>query len=243
MKVLLTAINAKYIHSNLAVRYLKEYTRDIDFQCLVKEYSINDKIERITEDIMSEKPDIVAFSCYIWNIEYVTRISNLIKVINPTIEILYGGPEVSFDSSEYIRSKVVDYVIEGEGEVAFKEFIEFKLGGRSLDTVSNLHYKVHSDSIKSNNIRVLMNMEDLKFPYENELIGENRIVYYEASRGCPFNCKYCLSSTIHGVRFHNLERVKRELQFFMDKQVRLVKFVDRTFNCNSALPRKYGSLS
>jgi radical SAM superfamily enzyme YgiQ (UPF0313 family) len=233
MKVLLTAINAKYIHSNLAVRYLKEYTRDTDFECLVKEYSINDKIERITEDIMSEKPDIVAFSCYIWNIEYVTRISNLIKVIDPAIEILYGGPEVSFDSSEYIKSEVVDYVIEGEGEVAFKEFIEFKLGGRSVDAVSNLHYKVDKDSVKSNEIKVLMNMEDLNFPYENELIGENRIVYYEASRGCPFSCKYCLSSTIHGVRFHEVERVKRELQFFMDKQVRLVKFVDRTFNCNS----------
>jgi radical SAM superfamily enzyme YgiQ (UPF0313 family) len=238
MKVLITAVNAKYIHSNLAVRYLKEYTSDIEFDCLVKEYSINDRIERITEDIISEKPDIVAFSCYIWNIEYVVRISNLIKVINPLIEILYGGPEVSFDSTEYIKNDYVDYVIEGEGEIAFKEFVEYKLGKRNIHMVQNLHFKDESGKIKSNVVGTLMNMDDLVFPYENESLNENRIVYYEASRGCPFNCKYCLSSTIHGVRFHSIERVKKELQFFMDKQVRLVKFVDRTFNCNSVFAKE-----
>lgn len=231
MKILLTAINSKFIHSNLAVRYLKAFTKDMPFECKIREFSINDREERILEEIIKEKPDVVAFSTYIWNVEMVERISNLIKKVDSKIEILYGGPEVSYDSIVCLKETVGDYVIEGEGEKTFREFVEFKLGERELDNIRGLVYKKDGE-VKFNGSRPLMNMDDLVFPYEEGENLDNKIVYYEASRGCPFNCKYCLSSTIHGVRFHKIERVINELKYFIDRKVKLVKFVDRTFNCN-----------
>lgn len=231
MKVLLTAINSKFIHSNLAVRYLKSFTRDMDYESVIKEFTINDREERILEEIIKEKPDIVSFSTYIWNVELISRISNLIKRVNPKIEILYGGPEVSFDSRKFLKENIGDYVIEGEGEKTYRDFILYKLGEIKLDEVKGLHYKM-LDNVFSNEKRPLMSMNEIVFPYEENEDLSNKIVYYEASRGCPFNCKYCLSSTSHGVRFLDTDRVLKELMYFINKKVRLVKFVDRTFNCN-----------
>ena len=161
----------------------------------------------------------------------IERLSNLIKRVNPNIEIVYGGPEVSYDSENFLEKVPGDYVIQGEGEVTYKKFIEFKLGYRPLETVRGLYAKKNGEIIY-NGSRPLMNMDDLVFPYEENEDLRNKIVYYEGSRGCPFNCKYCLSSTTHGVRFHKIDRVLSELQYFIDKKVKLVKFVDRTFNCN-----------
>jgi radical SAM superfamily enzyme YgiQ (UPF0313 family) len=242
MKVTLVGINAKYIHSNLAVRYLKTYTEDLNYKCEIMEFSINDKMERILEEILSSKPDLVAFSCYIWNIEYVKAIASLIKLVNSKIEILYGGPEVSYNSEVFLKENVGDYVIEGEGEVTYKEFINWKISTnedlkindenkKNIESILGLYYKKY-DKIGYSGKRSLMDINEVIFPYNEEELT-NKIVYYEASRGCPFNCKYCLSSTTHGVRFLNIERVKKELKFLVDKKVRLIKFVDRTFNCNS----------
>ncbi|MCJ7687984.1 MAG: B12-binding domain-containing radical SAM protein, partial [Clostridiaceae bacterium] len=242
MKVILVGINAKYIHSNLAVRYLKSYTEDLDYECGIMEFSINDKIDRILEEILRKKPDIVAFSCYIWNIHYVKKVASLIKLVDSKIEILYGGPEVSYDSETFLKEQPGDYVIEGEGEVTYSEFINWKIASASdaktnsenknnIRNILGLYYK-NNGIIGYNGKRSLMDMDEIIFPYSDEEL-RNKIVYYEASRGCPFNCKYCLSSTTHGVRFLNTERVKRELKFLIDKEVRLIKFVDRTFNCNS----------
>ena len=231
MKILLTAINSKYIHSNLAVRYLKKFTERLDYECIIREFSINDRDERILEEIIKEKPQVVAFSTYIWNIEVVTRLSYLIKAVDESIEILYGGPEVSYDSMNILKELPGEYIIEGEGEKTYKEFVEYKLGIKSIEEIRGLYYKKDNE-IFINGKRSLMNMDEIVFPYDEDENLDNKIVYYEASRGCPFNCKYCLSSTTHGVRFLNIERVKRELQYFIDKKVKLVKFVDRTFNCN-----------
>lgn len=231
MKILLTAINSKYIHSNLAVRYLKEFTKDMDYTCKIREFSINDRDERILEEIIKERPNVVAFSTYIWNIELVTRLSYLIKAVDHNIEILYGGPEVSYDSMNILRELPGEYIIEGEGEKTYREFVEYKLGERNINEIRGLYYKDNGEVV-FNGKRPLMNMEEIAFPYGEDEKLDNKIVYYEASRGCPFNCKYCLSSTTHGVRFLNIERVKKELQYFIDKKVKLVKFVDRTFNCN-----------
>lgn len=231
MKILLTAINSKFIHSNLAVRYLKSFTSDLDFNCQIREFSINDRDERILEEIIKEKPNVVCFSTYIWNIEVVTRLSELIKRVDENIEILYGGPEVSYDSFNILKDLRGDYIIQGEGEETFREFAQYKIGQKDISTIRGLYYKNDGEVIFNGN-RPLMNMDKIVFPYEADEDLDNKIVYYEASRGCPFNCKYCLSSTTHGVRFHNVERVKQELQFLIDKKVRLVKFVDRTFNCN-----------
>lgn len=231
MKILLTAINSKFIHSNLAVRYLKAFTDDLSYECSIREFSINDREEKILEEVIKEKPNVVAFSTYIWNIEMITRLSNLIKMVDKNIEILYGGPEVSYDSFNILKELNGDYIIQGEGEKTYREFVEYKLGEKKLESIRGLYFKKCNDVIFNGN-RPLMNMDEIVFPYKEDENLDNKIVYYEASRGCPFNCKYCLSSTTHGVRFLDIERVKKELQFFIDKKVRLVKFVDRTFNCN-----------
>ena len=231
MKVLLTAINSKFVHSNLAVRYLKAFTEDMDYECQIREFSINDRDEKILEEIIKEKADVVAFSTYIWNIEIVKRLSNLIKLVDENIKIVYGGPEVSYDSLNILKELSGDYVIQGEGEKTYREFVEYLLGARSIRDIRGLYFKENNEVISNGN-RPLMNMDEIVFPYKEDENLDNKIVYYEASRGCPFNCKYCLSSTTHGVRFLNIERVKKELQYFINKKVRLVKFVDRTFNCN-----------
>ncbi|EGT4145225.1 DUF4080 domain-containing protein [Clostridium perfringens] len=231
MKILLTAINSKYIHSNLAVRYLKAFTKDLDFQGDIKEFSINDRVENILEGIIEEKPDVVAFSCYIWNMEFVNRLAELIKLVDPNIEILYGGPEVSYEGKEFLENHEGEYVIVGEGEETFREFVLYKLGEGKIEDIKGLNYK-RDGKVFENPKRPEMDMNELVFPYTYEEDINNKIVYYEASRGCPFKCKYCLSSVMHGVRFLDVERVKKELKYFMERGLKLVKFVDRTFNCN-----------
>nr|WP_243425610.1 B12-binding domain-containing radical SAM protein [Clostridium paridis] len=216
----------------MAVRYLKTFTEDLNYQGIIREFSINDKIERILEEIIKEKPDVVAFSTYIWNLEYVERLTELIKRVDRNIEILFGGPEVTYDSKLFLEEHNGNYVISGEGEKTYRDFVLFKLGEKDIKDIKGLYYK-ENEKVFFNGERPLMDMSEIVFPYkENDNTIHDKIVYYEASRGCPFSCKYCLSSTIHGVRFLPADRVKKELQFFMDNKVKLVKFVDRTFNCN-----------
>ena len=213
------------------MRYLRSFTQDLNYEAVIKEVTINDRVENILKEIIKEKPDVVAFSAYIWNLEYVERLTELIKRVDENIEILYGGPEVSYDSEGFFQNNRVDYIISGEGEETYRDFVLYKLGELPLSKIKGLYFKKDGE-VYFNGERKLMNMNDIIFPYSDEDNLEDKMVYYEASRGCPFSCKYCLSSTIHGVRFLDTERVKKELQFFMDKKVRLVKFVDRTFNCN-----------
>lgn len=213
------------------MRYLKAFTKDLDFQGDIKEFSINDRVENILEGIIEEKPDVVAFSCYIWNMEFVNRLAELIKLVDPKIEILYGGPEVSYEGKEFLENHEGEYVIVGEGEKTFREFVLYKLGEGKIENIKGLNYK-RDGKVFENPKRPEMDMNELVFPYTYEEDINNKIVYYEASRGCPFKCKYCLSSVMHGVRFLDVERVKKELKYFMERGLKLVKFVDRTFNCN-----------
>ena len=213
------------------MRYLKAFTKDLDFQGDIKEFSINDRVENILEGIIEEKPDVVAFSCYIWNMEFVNRLAELIKLVDPNIEILYGGPEVSYEGKEFLENHEGEYVVVGEGEKTFREFVLYKLGEGKIEDIKGLNYK-RDGKVFENPKRPEMDMNELVFPYTYEEDINNKIVYYEASRGCPFKCKYCLSSVMHGVRFLDVERVKKELKYFMERGLKLVKFVDRTFNCN-----------
>ncbi|MCB2291280.1 DUF4080 domain-containing protein [Clostridium sp. CS001] len=231
MKVLLVGVNSRFTHSNLAIRYLKAFTKDLDYNCFIKEFSINDRVERIVQEIMAEKADMVVFSCYIWNKDYVKQVSESIKLIDNNIKLLFGGPEVSFDSEKYLKDSLADYLIEGEGEETFREFIECVINNRNLKDIEGLYCKENNEIFYGGK-RKLMDLNKVVFPYTIDDDLNNKIVYFESSRGCPFNCKYCLSSTIRGVRFMELERVKRDLKFLIDKKVRLIKFVDRTFNCS-----------
>ncbi|GAA0746150.1 B12-binding domain-containing radical SAM protein [Clostridium oceanicum] len=240
MKVVLAAVNSKFIHSNLAVRYLKYYTKDLEYDSIIKEYTINDRKENILESLVCEKADIICFSCYIWNIEYVKAIATLVKLVNPSIKILYGGPEVTYDSKDFLTNTPGEYVIEGEGEQTYREFIEKILKREDVKNIKGLYVK-DKEKIYYGGPRENMSMEDIVFPYRDMTELENKIVYYEASRGCPFNCKYCLSSTLHGVRFQKIERVKDEIKFFVDKKVKLIKFVDRTFNCDHKFAKEIWS--
>ena len=232
MKILLAACNAKYIHSNLAVYDLKAYSSDYDEHVILREYTINQPKDEILKDIYSSGADVVCFSCYIWNISFVRElIRDLVKIL-PKTAFWAGGPEVSYDAEKFLTEMPeMTGVMVGEGEKTFHDLLEFYIDGKdSLEEISGIAYRT-GDKIIHNGWRELMDLSAITFVYEHLEKFENRIIYYESSRGCPFSCSYCLSSIDKKLRFRDLELVKKELQFFLDHRVPQVKFVDRTFNC------------
>ena len=232
MKILLAACNAKYIHSNLAVYDLKAYSSDYDEHVILREYTINQPKDEILKDIYSSGADVVCFSCYIWNISFVRElIRDLVKIL-PKTAFWAGGPEVSYDAEKFLTEMPeMTGVMVGEGEKTFHDLLEFYIDGKdSLEEISGIAYR-SGDKIIHNGWRELMDLSAIPFVYEHLEKFENRIIYYESSRGCPFSCSYCLSSIDKKLRFRDLELVKKELQFFLDHRVPQVKFVDRTFNC------------
>ena len=232
MKILLAACNAKYIHSNLAVYDLKAYSSDYDEHVILREYTINQPKDEILKDIYSSGADVVCFSCYIWNISFVRElIRDLVKIL-PKTAFWAGGPEVSYDAEKFLTEMPeMTGVMVGEGEKTFHDLLEFYIDGKdSLEEISGIAYRT-GDKIIHNGWRELMDLSAIPFVYEHLEKFENRIIYYESSRGCPFSCSYCLSSIDKKLRFRDLELVKIELQFFLDHRVPQVKFVDRTFNC------------
>ena len=232
MKILLAACNAKYIHSNLAVYDLKAYSSDYDEHVILKEYTINQPKDEILKDIYSSGADVVCFSCYIWNISFVRElIRDLVKIL-PKTAFWAGGPEVSYDAEKFLTEMPeMTGVMVGEGEKTFHDLLEFYIDGKdSLEEISGIAYRT-GDKIIHNGWRELMDLSAIPFVYEHLEKFENRIIYYESSRGCPFSCSYCLSSIDKKLRFRDLELVKIELQFFLDHRVPQVIFVDRTFNC------------
>ena len=232
MKILLAACNAKYIHSNLAVYDLKAYSSDYDEHVILREYTINQPKDEILKDIYSSGADVGCFSCYIWNISFVRElIRDLVKIL-PKTAFWAGGPEVSYDAEKFLTEMPeMTGVMVGEGEKTFHDLLEFYIDGKdSLEEISGIAYRT-GDKIIHNGWRELMDLSAIPFVYEHLEKFENRIIYYESSRGCPFSCSYCLSSIDKKLRFRDLELVKKELQFFLDHRVPQVKFVDRTFNC------------
>ena len=232
MKILLAACNAEYIHSNLAVYDLKAYSSDYDEHVILREYTINQPKDEILKDIYSSGADVVCFSCYISNISFVRElIRDLVKIL-PKTAFWAGGPEVSYDAEKFLTEMPeMTGVMVGEGEKTFHDLLEFYIDGKdSLEEISGIAYRT-GDKIIHNGWRELMDLSAIPFVYEHLEKFENRIIYYESSRGCPFSCSYCLSSIDKKLRFRDLELVKKELQFFLDHRVPQVKFVDRTFNC------------
>ena len=236
MKILLAACNAKYIHSNLAVYNLKSCSGEYSSRVVVKEYTINQIRDDILKDIYLEQPDVICFSCYIWNISFVRELVPDLKKILPQVEFWAGGPEVSYDAVEFLKKNPAFFgVMVGEGEETFHELAGYYIE-RKPETLSEIRGVAFRDENKGRDIvhtgwRELMDLSKVPFAYSNLTEFKNRIIYYESSRGCPFSCSYCLSSIDKKLRFRDIELVKKELQFFIDNKVPQVKFVDRTFNC------------
>ncbi len=242
MKLLLVAVNAKYIHSNLAVYSLKAYTERYlpdnnqqPVQLSLAEYTINHSEEDILAGIFREKADLVALSCYIWNIDLILRITAELKKVSPRVKLWLGGPEVTYDAIQCLEKQPeLDGIMLGEGEQTFLELVEhYAYGSRELGEIAGLAYRdIALNRIVVTKERQPLTLDTIPFPYEEGTGFENKIIYYESSRGCPFSCSYCLSSVDRRVRHRDIELVKRELQILLDRKVPQVKFVDRTFNCN-----------
>lgn len=233
MKILLTAINAKYIHSNLAIHEIRAYAKKYSDHVELAEYTINNQPEFILSDIYKRKPDVIAFSCYIWNIGIIEELLKEIRLVLPDTPIWLGGPEVSYDVTSGILTKpYVDGIMIGEGECTFLELAQHYVDQDiELKDIKGIAYKWNGE-IKVNPFRLAMDLSDVPFPYDDFDKFKNKILYYETSRGCPYSCSYCLSSIERGVRLRDLDLVKKELQIFLDAKVPQVKFIDRTFNCN-----------
>lgn len=245
MKILLAAINAKYIHSNLGIYSLKTYGEKMlkewglaeQVEISLAEYTINHQMEQILQDIYKRKPDVIGFSCYIWNISYVKMILADIKKVLPNVKIWAGGPEVSYHAEAFLKEEpAVDLVMMGEGEITFAHFLKALLEGEELKQVPGLMLRNDDGTFTDTGFRQVMDMSQIPFPYAfmdmKEL--EHRIIYYESSRGCPFSCAYCLSSIDKKLRFRSLDLVLPELEWFLQAKVPQVKFVDRTFNCKKS---------
>lgn len=240
MRFLLTAVNAKYIHSNPAVYSLQAYACQEDptlkEQIFVAEYTINQQMEDVLADLYEHRPDVIGFSCYIWNIPYIEKLVRELKKLLPQVQIWLGGPEVSFDAEKVMEEyPQLTGIMLGEGEQTFLELAQHYRSGESdeeaLSRIAGLAIRKNGKVILTGP-RVLTDLSVIPFLYDDLKKFENKILYYESSRGCPFRCSYCLSSIDKKVRLRDLSIVKRELQFFLDQKVTQVKFVDRTFNCN-----------
>ena len=236
LKILLAACNAKYIHSNLAVYNLKSCSGEYSHNVVIKEYTINQIQDDILKDIYLEQPDVICFSCYIWNISFVKELVPDLKKILPHMDFWAGGPEVSYDAVEFLKKNPAFFgVMVGEGEETFHELAGYYIE-RKPENLKEIRGVAFHDETKVPDIvhtgwRELMDLSKVPFAYSNLTEFKNRIIYYESSRGCPFSCSYCLSSIDKKLRFRDIELVKKELQFFIDNKVPQVKFVDRTFNC------------
>ena len=252
MKILLASLDAKYIHSNLALKYLHAVSAEARDRVEIREFTINQERDLVYTELMRSEPDVIGFSCYIWNIDQILALADTLKKANPNIRILLGGPEVSWRAEEILRDNAaVDMILTGESEETFPKLLRvlFEEAGEadvfpedtSLNAISDFEKALGFYGIDGlafrNEEKVILNSSaepvdftKVPFPYQYLPCDENKIAYYESVRGCPFRCAYCLSSLDRDVRALPVERVRQELRYFLYKGVKQVKFVDRTFN-------------
>lgn len=231
MKATLIGINSAYTHTNLAVYYLFNNSIPKGMEANIKQYNINMPKENILDDLFSQKSDIYIFSCYIWNIEYILHIASSLKKITDSI-IIFGGSEVSFNAKDYFKKyDFIDYIVAGEGEEITLKLLS-NIQNKEEVNIQNVFDKNSKDYTY---VKKHINFNDVIFPYKNVDMKEfeNKIIYYESQRGCPYNCSYCLSELDKRLRFRDVEKVKEEIMFFINNDIPLVKFIDRTFNADN----------
>lgn len=232
MNIVLSTLNAKYIHTNLAIRYLKAYATP-EYNPLLAEYTINDPTMSIVSDLYQKQPDVVGFSVYIWNIEETIQVIRKLKLVSPETVIVCGGPEVTYDYDYWLkRVPEIDYIAIGEGERTFKELLEAVDGTREISAVQGIAY-VEDGQLRTTVPGPKLDLREMPSPFrfaEDLPHLRNRVTYIETSRGCPFSCQFCLSSIEVGVRYFNREAIKEDIRFLMEHGAKTIKFVDRTFN-------------
>ncbi|SDI01927.1 anaerobic magnesium-protoporphyrin IX monomethyl ester cyclase [Alteribacillus persepolensis] len=240
MNVIAATLNAKYIHTCLALRYLKAFAEP-DFPVEIAEYTIKDPAMNIVTDLYERKPDVVGFSCYIWNIEETIEVVSMLKKIDPALTIVLGGPEVSYDTDYWMkRLPEVDFIVMGEGEETFKHLLEELSGEKKFHMVFGTAYR-KDGKVRINPPRPKVELADVPSPYrfqEDTDALSKRITYFETSRGCPFSCQFCLSSIENGVRYFDIEKVKSDLLYLIENGAKMIKFVDRTFNIQREYARE-----
>lgn len=232
MNIIISTLNAKYIHTSLSIRYLKAYAQP-DYDVQLAEYTIKDPIMNIVGDLYSKKPDVIGFSCYIWNIEETMKVVAMLKKINPELVIILGGPEVTYDVGEWLdQIPGADFIVIGEGEVTFKALLSEIEGANDYKKVGGIAYRQNGKKIiQPQNGKV--DLKSLPTPYrleEDRSDLSKRVTYIETSRGCPFSCQFCLSSIEVGVRYFDREKIKEDIRYLMANGAKTIKFVDRTFN-------------
>ncbi|MCM3568703.1 B12-binding domain-containing radical SAM protein [Neobacillus mesonae] len=233
MKVICSTLNAKFIHTNLAIRYLKAYAAP-EFNIHIKEYTIKDPVLNIVSDLFQQKPNIIGFSCYIWNIEETLKVVNILKKIDPSVYIVLGGPEVTYDTCWWMENyPEIDFIVTGEGEQTFKQLLlEIESSSKAFEKIPGLAYRKDGQVLTTLQ-RNKLDLKELPSPYRFKEDLPNlgkRIVYIETSRGCPFSCQFCLSSIEVGVRYFEREKIKEDIRYLMANGAKTIKFVDRTFN-------------
>lgn len=216
MKIILATINARYSHTSFGLRYLKANLHEYENSSEICEFSLDESVQEIAEKIIATQPDIVGLGCYIWNIEAILKVAEIIRAILPKTLVVLGGPEVSYENEEFLSK--CDYLIEGEGELALYELVKaYEAGDLPENKVLN---------------RPICDLKQIKMPYYlySEEDVANRLIYVEATRGCPFTCEFCLSSLSRGVREFDLDDFLTEMKILIERGVWQFKFVDRTFN-------------
>ncbi len=233
MKIVLTTLNAKYIHSALSLWTLKAFCADRYPAIELAEYAVNEPLERIIGSLVQKKPDLLGFSCYIWNMTETLQIAETIKKILPACTILLGGPEVSYDGEAQMTAfPFIDFIIIGEGESVFLHLLEALSHSMDMNRVNGLIWRQAENIVSNARNQDIPHLDDIPFVYKYGFSNVlNKILYYETSRGCPYHCQYCLSSVTAGVRFLSMERIRQDIKTFVDAGIPQVKLVDRTFNC------------
>lgn len=234
MKINLVGINCKYIHTNLAIRSIKKYCEEqkINNQINLFEYTINNNIDDILEDIYINKPDLLGFSVYLWNVEIIKNLIKELKKVLPNTTVVVGGPEVSYYTQNEFVELGADFLVKSFGEKTFYDIVKMFECDLNVNTLKGVMYKCNGLVVENSELN-FAHLNEIPFVYGDCLDDfENKIIYYEASRGCPYTCQYCLSSVEDGFYTLNIDRVFSDLKFFIDNNVMQVKFCDRTFNAN-----------